>query len=116
MFLLSSAAFFQNQLSQKILSGTPSECQTFWTQIRTNRMLVLIWVQTVCDGYQQMTKVAACRERVNMTIAYWNVNTIILFDPISISSFEKSVDPDQQLASDEHCFHPNNEFLSITKI
>ena len=28
-------------------------------------MSVLIWVQTVCKGYQQVTKVAASKERVN---------------------------------------------------
>ena len=76
LFLLSSAAFFQNHFSQKILSGTPSECQMVWTQIRTDILSVLIWVQTVCSGYQQMTKVAASRDRVNLTI-----NTI--FDLIS---------------------------------
>ena len=30
-----------------------------------DRMSVLIWVQTVCKGYLQMTKVAASQERVN---------------------------------------------------
>ena len=41
---------------EKILSGTLSECQTVWTQIRTDILSVLIWVQTVCKGYQQTTK------------------------------------------------------------
>ena len=36
------------------LSGTLSECQPFW---------ILMWVQTVCKGYQQTTKVTACKER-----------------------------------------------------
>ena len=49
--LLSSADFFQNYFFQKILSGTLSECQT-------------VWIQTVCKGYQQTTKVASCKERV----------------------------------------------------
>ena len=35
-----------------ILSGTLSECQTLWIQIRTDILSVLIWVQTVCKGYQ----------------------------------------------------------------
>ena len=35
-----------------------------WIQIRTEVLLVLIWVQTVCKGYQQTTKVAANKERV----------------------------------------------------
>ena len=58
MLLLSSADFFQNQLFQKILSGTLSECQTVWIQIRTDIVSVLIWVQTVCKSYQQTTLVS----------------------------------------------------------
>ena len=46
--------FFQNQLFRKILSGIPSECQTDWIQIRPNKMLGLIWLQSVCKGYQQI--------------------------------------------------------------
>ena len=50
---------------QKILSGTLSECQTAWIEIRTDiLLLVLIWIQTVCKGYQQMSKIAASNERV----------------------------------------------------
>ena len=52
---LSFADFFQNQLFRKILSG-PSECQTFWTQIRPDILSGLIWVQTVCQGYQPTTQ------------------------------------------------------------
>ena len=36
----------------------PSGCQTFWIQIRSDILSGLIWVQTVCRGYQQTTKVA----------------------------------------------------------
>ena len=42
----SAADFFQNQF-----------CQSVWIQIRPNFMSGLIWVQTVCNGYQQMTQV-----------------------------------------------------------
>ena len=49
-------AFFNDLFSQKNVSGTLSECQTVWLQIRTDVLSVLIWVQTVCKGYQQMTK------------------------------------------------------------
>ena len=41
--------------------------QTVWTQIRTS---VLIWIQTVCKGYQQMTKVATSKERVKSHIEF----------------------------------------------
>ena len=51
-FLL-SADLFQNQIFRKILSGIPSECQTVWIQMRPDIFSVLIWVQTVCKGYQQ---------------------------------------------------------------
>ena len=47
---------------KKILSGTLSECQMIWIQIKTDILLLLIWVQTVCKGYQQTTKVAASEE------------------------------------------------------
>ena len=55
MFFLSSAGYFKNWVFQTNLSGTPSECQTVWIQIKTHIMLVLIWVQTVCKDHQQTT-------------------------------------------------------------
>ena len=55
-FLL-SADFFQNKLIRKILSRIPLECQTVWIQIRPDTLSGLIWFQTVCKGYQQMTPV-----------------------------------------------------------
>ena len=55
--MLSSAVFIKYQLFRKILSGITSERQTVWTQVRPNNLLGLIWVQTVCKGYQQTTLV-----------------------------------------------------------
>ena len=55
--------FFQNYLFQKILSGTLSESQINWIQIRPDILLGLIWVQTVCKDYQQTTELAAGRQR-----------------------------------------------------
>ena len=49
---------------QKILSGTLSQCQTVWIQIRTYVLSVLIWIQTICKVYQQTTKVTTSKERV----------------------------------------------------
>ena len=46
-----------NYFFEKNLSGIPSECQTLLTLIRPDDSLGLIWVQTVCQGYQQMTLV-----------------------------------------------------------
>ena len=39
-----------------------------WIQIRTDVLLVLMWVLTVCKGYQQMTKVTASTERVKIHV------------------------------------------------
>ena len=55
--------FFKNYLS-KLYSETLSECQMVWIQIRTDGLSVLIWVQTVWKGYQQMTKLATSKERL----------------------------------------------------
>ena len=65
LYFLSSADLFQNQLFQKILSGTLSECQAVWNQIRTDILSLLIWFQTICKGYHQTTKEVASKERVN---------------------------------------------------
>ena len=54
--LLPSADFFQNKLSQKTILRALSECQTIWIQIITDILSVLIWVQTVCKGYQIIRK------------------------------------------------------------
>ena len=51
--------FFFNYLFQKNLSGIPSESQSVWIQIRTGALSGLIWVQTVCKAYQQMTNLCS---------------------------------------------------------
>ena len=69
-YFLSPADFFKI-FKKKIFSGVPSECQTDWIQIRTDILSVLIWVQTVCKGYQQRTlkkiKVGVVFRTVNYT-------------------------------------------------
>ena len=45
MLFLSSDDFFSKLLFHKNLSGTLSECQTVWTQIRIDILSVLICVQ-----------------------------------------------------------------------
>ena len=49
-----------------ILKGIPSECQTVWIQIRSDVLSGLIWIQTVCKGYQQTIRVVTSGERVNI--------------------------------------------------
>ena len=41
-----------------------SECLMVWIQIRTDILLVLNWVQTVCKGHQQTKKVSSSKERI----------------------------------------------------
>ena len=62
--------------SKKNLSWTHLECQMVWIQFRTDILPVLIWVQTVWKGYQQMKKVAASKERVKNLILFspWQVD------------------------------------------
>ena len=87
MLLLSSADFFfQNYFFQKILSGILSECQTVWIQIRADILSALIWVQTVCKGYQQTTKVATSEERVNPLYKLLNYNSVRYYS-VNIKSF-----------------------------
>ena len=50
-YFLSSADIFQIQL----FFFKFSECLTVWIQIRSDIFSGLIWVQTVCKGYQQTT-------------------------------------------------------------
>ena len=66
MLLLSTAEFFQNDFPLfKKLFQEQYQCQTVWIQIRTDILSVLIWVQTVCIGYQHMTKVTSNKVRVD---------------------------------------------------
>ena len=64
-FLSSVNFFFKLTVSKKNLAGIPSECQTVWIVLSSNTS-GLIWVQTICKGYQQTTKVATSGERVKM--------------------------------------------------
>ena len=65
--------FFKINFFPKILSGTLLECQMVWIQMRNDILLVLIWVQTNCKGYQQMTK-DTCKERIKLIYFNDSVN------------------------------------------
>ena len=54
---------FKIDFLKKSISGVPSKSQTGTIQIRTDILSVLIWVQIVCKGYQQTTKIAASKDR-----------------------------------------------------
>ena len=61
--IMLSADIFQHHFFQNILSGITSEYQPAWIHIRPNILSGLIWVQSVRKGYQQMTQLAASRQR-----------------------------------------------------
>ena len=69
--------FFKNKLFEKILSGIPSERQTVCILIRPDESSGLIWVQTVCQGYQQTTLVDRVKTLENKIDRF--VNTIAGF-------------------------------------
>ena len=69
-----SLHFFQNHLYRNILSGIPSDCQTVWVQIRPDNLSGLIWVQTVCKGFQRTTLVDKYICVVKVGIALGKVN------------------------------------------
>ena len=71
--------FFQINFFKKIFQ----EHYQNWVQIRTDIMSVLIWVQTVCKGYQQTTKVATNRKRVSLT--YGTVYLSLTYHTIYLS-------------------------------
>ena len=54
---------------------------------------VLIWIQTVCNGYQQMAKVAASQERIRYSIRPDKQTVYLVF--FFVVKLKKVVDQDQ---------------------
>ena len=87
MLLLLSADFFKN------LFRSLSERYILWIQIRTEVLLVIIWVKTVCKGYHQTTKVVTSKGRV--IFYYFHFQCVSLYEPhgescIHFSSYPKT--------------------------
>ena len=55
LFVVLFVVIFKIKFFKAILLGIPSECQTGRIQIKPKVLSDLIWVQSVCKGYQQMT-------------------------------------------------------------
>ena len=58
--------FFKINFFKKFFLEHYQIVKQFWIQIRTDILSVLIWVQAVCKDYQQITSIAASKERVNI--------------------------------------------------
>ena len=72
MILLSADFFKINIFIQKILSEVSSECQTVRIQNKPGILMSLIWVQTVCKGYQQMVCLFVCFEVLHPSQQLWS--------------------------------------------
>ena len=75
--------FFKIKFLKINHSGQPSECQTVWIQIKTDILLVFIWVQTVCKRLWQMTKLSTGIQRV-ITGKYFSVQYIVSYRDIHV--------------------------------
>ena len=80
-------------------SADPDEVQTVWIQIRAHIQSVLIWLQTVCKGYQQMIKVTASKEIVRdrkyITLIFQRKIAIIFLSTSLNMCFGCSKEPSQ---------------------
>ena len=75
MLLLSFADFFINiLLFEEFFQEQYQSVKLFGSM---DILSVLIWVQTVCIGYQQMTKVAASNEKRNTTNVFICIYDVI---------------------------------------
>ena len=78
MLLLSSADFLEINFLKKNLSGALFECKMVRIRIWTHVLSILICIQTVFKGYQQMIKVAASKARVEWSHCARESSTLCL--------------------------------------
>ena len=71
--------------------GPPSECQTVWIQIKTDILLVFIWVQTVCKRLLVDDKIIHWHARV-ITGRYFSVQYIVSYSDIYAYVYHKYLD------------------------
>ena len=83
--------FFKMKFLRINHPGPPSECQTVWIQIKTDILLVFIWVQNVCKGYWQTTKLSTGMQRV-ITGKYFSVQYIVSYRDIHAYVYHKYSD------------------------
>ena len=71
--------------------GPPSECQTVWIQIKTNILLVFIWIQIVCKRLfgRQQNYPLACKV---ITGKYFSVQYIVSYRDIHAYVYHKYSD------------------------
>ena len=90
-FYFRPLTFFKIKFLKINHPGPPSECQTVWIQIKTDILLVFIWVQTVAKGYWQTTKLSTGMQRV-ITGKYFSVQYIVSYRDIHAYVYHKYSD------------------------
>ena len=65
--------------------GPPSECQTVWIQIKTDILLVFIWVQTVCKRLLEDDKIIHWHAKSYITGKYNSVQYNVSYRDIHAS-------------------------------
>ena len=68
--------------------GPPLECQTVLIQIKTDILLVFIWVQTVAKGYWQTIKLSTGMKRA-ITGKYFSVQYIVSYRDVHVYVYHK---------------------------
>ena len=78
MLMLSSrsADFFSKFNFSKNSFRNTIRVSNGWIQIRTDLQSVLIWIQTVCKGYQLTARVATSDEKLKQTSSDMDVNVV----------------------------------------
>ena len=76
---VSSVDFFQFLIT---FSEKFFQCQTLWIQNRPDILSGLMWVLTVCKGYQQMTKSPLSCKELNI-LAEWLLTVMVGNQPLS---------------------------------
>ena len=71
--------------------GSPSECQTVWIQIKTDILLVFIWVQNVCKRLLANDKIIHWHAK-SYNSKYFSVQYIVSYRDIHVYVYHKYSD------------------------
>ena len=90
-FYFGLLTFFKIKFLKINQPGPPSEDQTDWIQIKTDILLVFIWVQTVCKRLLADNKLSTGMQRV-ITGKYFSVQYIVSYRDIHVYRYHKYLD------------------------
>ena len=81
--------FFKIKLLNINHPGPPSECQTVWIQIKTDILLVFIWVQTVCKRLLAGDRILSTGMQRVILGKYFSVQCIVSYRDIHAYVYHK---------------------------